>query len=121
MKALVYEAPRVMNLREIDRPVPGRGEVLLRVAYSGICGSELSGFLGQSSIRTPPLVFGHELSGVVEEFGPDAGPATGTELGAGVAVNPLVSCGRCSYCVTARQQLCPQRLLLGASLPGSNA
>lgn len=119
MRALVYEAPRVMNLREIDRPVPGRGEVLLRVAYSGICGSELSGFLGQNSLRTPPLVFGHELSGVVAEVGPDAG--AGVQTGARVTVNPLVSCGRCTYCVTAHHQLCRERLLLGASLPGSNA
>lgn len=118
MKALVYEAPRVMNLRDIDRPAPGRGEVLLRIAYSGICGSELSGFLGQNSLRTPPLVFGHELSGTVEEIGPDT---ASVEVGTRVTVNPLVSCGRCEFCVTARHQLCRRRLLLGASLPGSNA
>ena len=119
MKALVYEAPRVMNLRELDRPVPGRGEVLLRVAYSGICGSELSGFLGQNSLRRPPLVFGHELSGVVEELGTDVGD--GVALGDRVTANPLVSCGHCAECVTGHQQLCQHRLLLGASLPGSNA
>lgn len=119
MRALVYEAPRVMSLREVDRPVPGPGEVLLRVAYSGICGSELSGFLGQSSLRTPPLVFGHELSGTVAEIG--AGdPGSATE-GARVTANPLVSCGRCDYCVTARHHLCRDRALLGASLPGGNA
>ncbi len=119
MRALVYEAPRVMSLREIDRPTPGRGEALLRVAYSGICGSELSGFLGQNSLRRPPLVFGHELSGVVEECGEDV--PTGIEPGDRVTVNPLVSCGVCEFCVTARHQLCRRRLLLGASLPGSNA
>lgn len=118
MKALVYEAPRVMSLREIERPAPGAGEVLLRVAYSGICGSELSGFLGQNSLRTPPLVFGHELSGTVAEVGPDT---PGVKAGARVTVNPLVSCGRCNYCVTGRHQLCGRRLLLGASLPGGNA
>lgn len=118
MKALVYEAPRVMNLRDLDRPAPGRGEVLLRVAYSGICGSELSGFLGQNSLRTPPLVFGHELAGTVDQVGPQS---VGVEVGSRVTVNPLVSCGRCEYCVTGRHQLCRGRLLLGASLPGSNA
>ncbi len=118
MKALVYEAPRVMSLRDVERPAPGPGEVLLQVAYSGICGSELSGFLGQNSLRTPPLIFGHELSGSVAETGP---ATAGVEVGARVTVNPLVSCGRCEYCVTARQQLCRDRLLLGASLPGSNA
>lgn len=119
MRALVYEAPRTMNLREVDRPAPGHAEVLVQVAYTGICGSELSGFLGQNSLRTPPLVFGHELSGVVEEVG-SAGPAC-IAAGARVTVNPLISCGVCRYCVTGRQHLCPERALLGASLPGSNA
>jgi threonine dehydrogenase-like Zn-dependent dehydrogenase len=119
MRALVYEAPEVMNLRELDLPVPGPDEALLRVSYSGICGSELSGFLGQNSLRTPPLVFGHELAGVVEKLGP--GSRGAVEAGARVTVNPLVACGRCAYCVNARQHLCRERRLLGASLPGSNA
>jgi threonine dehydrogenase-like Zn-dependent dehydrogenase len=119
MRALVYEAPEVMNLRELDLPVPGPDEALLRVSYSGICGSELSGYLGQNSLRTPPLVFGHELAGVVEKVGPDSRETV--EAGARVTVNPLVSCGRCTYCVNARQHLCRRRRLLGASLPGSNA
>lgn len=119
MKALVYEAPKVMTLRDIGRPQPSRGEVLLRVAYSGICGSELSGFLGQNSLRKAPLVFGHELSGVVEQLGEEA--VEGVNIGDRVTANPLISCGRCQHCVSARHQLCPDRLLLGASLPGSNA
>jgi 2-desacetyl-2-hydroxyethyl bacteriochlorophyllide A dehydrogenase len=119
MRALVYEAPGVMNLRELDPPVPGPDEALLRVSYSGICGSELSGYLGQNSLRTPPLVFGHELAGVVEQVGRDS--RVTVEAGARVTVNPLVSCGRCAYCVNARQHLCRRRQLLGASLPGSNA
>ena len=63
MKALVYEGPRTMTLREVDPPQPESEELVIQVSYSGICGSELSGFLGQSSIRKPPLIFGHELSG----------------------------------------------------------
>jgi 2-desacetyl-2-hydroxyethyl bacteriochlorophyllide A dehydrogenase len=119
LRALVYEAPEVMNLRELDLPVPGPDEALLRVSYSGICGSELSGFLGRNSLRTPPLVFGHELAGVVETVGP--GSRNAVEAGDRVTVNPLVSCGRCAYCVNARHHLCRGRQLLGASLPGSNA
>jgi 2-desacetyl-2-hydroxyethyl bacteriochlorophyllide A dehydrogenase len=118
MRALIYEAPRVMNLREQDRPEPAAGQVMLQVAYSGICGSELSGYLGTNSLRKPPLIFGHEISGVIAELGPEAdGPAAGSR----VVVNPLFSCGNCRYCVTGRHQLCPGRLLLGAHLPGGNA
>lgn len=118
MEALVYEAPREMVLRRVPVPEPGPGEVLVRVAYSGICGSELSGFLGQSSIRTPPLVFGHELAGRVEALGPGV---DGLAAGDAVTANPLVTCGRCRYCQSGFEQRCPQRLLLGASLPGCNA
>lgn len=121
MKALVYEAPEVMNIRQVESPIPGPDEVLIRVAYSGICGSELSGFLGHSSLREPPLVFGHELSGWVESVGERVPATAGLEFGSPVTVNPLVTCGRCRYCVTGRQQLCEHRLLLGASLPGCNA
>ncbi|MCX6434228.1 MAG: alcohol dehydrogenase catalytic domain-containing protein [Actinobacteria bacterium] len=119
MAALVYEAPRVMTMREVAVPTIGATDVLIRVAYSGICGSELSGFLGQSSIRTPPLVFGHEVSGNIVVVG-DA-VDDNLAIGTAVTVNPLISCGRCRYCVAGRQQLCPSRLLLGASLPGCNS
>lgn len=121
MAALVYEAPEVMSLRTVEVPVPGPGQVLVKVAYSGICGSELSGFLGQSSLRRPPLIFGHEVSGWVEATGPALdGPPAPAE-GTAVTVNPLSSCGHCRFCLTARQQLCPDRLLLGAHRPGTNA
>jgi threonine dehydrogenase-like Zn-dependent dehydrogenase len=121
MLALVYEAPETMILREVDSPKPRPDEAVIRVAYSGICGSELSGFLGHNSLRKPPLVFGHEFSGWIESLGEDVPGDAGLAPGTPVTVNPLVTCGRCDYCVTGRQQLCPQRRLLGAHLPGCNA
>jgi 2-desacetyl-2-hydroxyethyl bacteriochlorophyllide A dehydrogenase len=121
MPALVYEAPRVMTVRRIPVPVPRPDEVLIEVEYSGICGSELSGFLGQSSIRQPPLVFGHEVSGRIAALGSDVESSWDFAVGDEVTANPLVSCGRCDFCTQGRQQLCPRRLLLGASLPGGNA
>lgn len=119
MHALVYEAPRTMVLRELDVPTPAPGEVLVRVAYSGICGSELSGYLGQSSLRQPPLVFGHEFTGHVCALGADV--ADGLAVGDRVAVNPLTACGQCPSCTSGQPQRCPDRRLLGAHLPGSNA
>lgn len=121
MKALVYLAPRHMAMQDLDPPAPGPDDVSIRVAYSGICGSELSGYLGMNSLRKPPLVFGHELSGHVAAIGARAAASSGLAPGTAVTANPLVSCGRCEFCVTGRQQLCQSRLLLGASLPGSNA
>jgi threonine dehydrogenase-like Zn-dependent dehydrogenase len=110
-----------MILRDIDAPRLGERDVLIEVAYSGICGSELSGFLGRSSLRKPPLVFGHEVSGRIHALGAEAGPTYGLRKGQLVTANPLIYCGRCEFCVTGRQQLCCRRLLLGATLPGCNA
>ena len=67
MNALVWEAPRAMAMREQVVPVPAAGEVLVKVAYAGICGSELSGYLGHNALRVPPLVMGHEFAGEVVE------------------------------------------------------
>ena len=73
MKALVYLAPRRMEMQDLDPPDVGSDEVAIRVAYSGICGSELSGYLGMNSLRKPPLVFGHELSGHIAAIGAPRG------------------------------------------------
>lgn len=121
MPALVYEAPRVMTMRDVPIPTIRTDEVLIEVEYSGICGSELSGFLGQSSIRRPPLIFGHEISGRIAAVGEDVDDSWYINVGDAVTANPLVTCGRCDFCASGRQQLCPRRLLLGASLPGGNA
>jgi 2-desacetyl-2-hydroxyethyl bacteriochlorophyllide A dehydrogenase len=121
MSALVYEGPRTMTMRKVEMPRPAEGEVLVQVLYSGICGSELSGFLGQSSIRSAPLIFGHEIVGRVSDYGPGVDAEIGGGVGSAVVLNPLFSCRTCSYCLSGRQQLCPKRKLLGASMPGGNA
>jgi threonine dehydrogenase-like Zn-dependent dehydrogenase len=120
MNALVYEGPRQMNIRQVPIPVPQPDEVLIQVAYSGICGSELSGYEGKSALRQPPLIMGHEFSGYVEAIG-SAVDRPELKVGAAVTANPLLSCGQCSYCLSGKQHLCPKRKLLSAHLPGSNA
>jgi threonine dehydrogenase-like Zn-dependent dehydrogenase len=121
MKALVYEGPREMHLREVADPTPGPEDAVIEVAYSGICGSELSGYLGQNSLRRPPVIFGHEFSGTIADLGD--GVRTGHDLRVGqrVTANPLVSCMRCPFCLRGQHQLCRSRQLLSAQLPGSNA
>jgi threonine dehydrogenase-like Zn-dependent dehydrogenase len=121
MKALVYEGPRDMNVREVDVPTLEPDEVLIQVAYSGICGSELSGYLGQNALRKPPLIFGHEFSGTIADLGEEATSTQELSVGQRVTANPLISCGRCEKCLGGRQELCVWRKLLSASLPGSNA
>jgi threonine dehydrogenase-like Zn-dependent dehydrogenase len=118
MKALVWEAPRVMRLREQTLPDIEPGEVLVQVSFAGICGSELSGYLGQNALRVPPLVMGHEFSGHIAALGSEV---RGLAEGQAVTVNPLVVCGQCRFCAQGLEQLCTQRKLLGAHRPGAYA
>jgi 2-desacetyl-2-hydroxyethyl bacteriochlorophyllide A dehydrogenase len=118
MKALVYEGPRMMNIRLQAIPQLSADEVLIRVEKAGICGSELSGYLGHNSLRKPPLIMGHEFSGVIARTGEGV---LGFKQGDRVTANPLVTCGSCDYCRDGRAQLCPHRSLLGAHRPGAFA
>ena len=73
MKAIVWQGPERMAIEE--RPEPGEpapGELVLRPAAVGICGSEVEGYLGHMGNRTPPLVMGHEFAGRVVAAGPGA-------------------------------------------------
>lgn len=122
MQALVWEAPRVLALRDYDRPTLQADEVLLKVAYVGICGSELSGYLGHSGLRTPPLVMGHEFSGEIVALGARAqADVPALHAGMHVTANPLQSCGACSLCRQGDAHLCARRVLIGAGRPGAYA
>ena len=100
MRALVYTAPHEVTLEDHPRPAPVPGEIEIAVTAAGICGSDISGFLGHSRRRVPPLVLGHELVGRT----PD---------GRRVVANPLISCGRCTACLSGAQNLCSSWRLLG--------
>lgn len=118
MQALVYAAPRELEMREWPEPRPGPGEALVRVRACGLCGSDIHGFLGHSAIRVPPMVMGHELAGDVVALG-----AGVDDLIAGdrVVVQPLVHCGRCAACRAGRTNACPERRLMGGHIQGAFA
>ncbi len=100
MRALVYTAPRQVVIEDYPRPKLAEGESEIAVIAAGICGSDISGFLGHSRRRIPPMVLGHELVG----RRPD---------GRRVVANPLISCGRCTACLSGAQNLCENWRLLG--------
>ena len=118
MRALVFTGTHRMELQEAPLPAPGPGEVLIRVHYAGVCGSDLHGFEGRSANRRPPLIMGHELSGTVLATGPDV---EGFAEGEYVTVNPLLSCGRCIPCRAGRSNVCTRRKLIGIDRPGAFA
>lgn len=69
MKALVLESYNNLNYKEVETPLPGDREVLVKVMAVGICGSDVHGMDGSTGRRIPPLIMGHEASGVIEKIG----------------------------------------------------
>jgi threonine dehydrogenase-like Zn-dependent dehydrogenase len=118
MKALVYTAPRCLEMLELADPIPKDDEVLVRLRATGVCGSDLHGFVGRSKKRVPPLVLGHEFSG---EVAANQAGFSGVRLGDAVAVYPIVSCGTCEYCASEREHLCPARRVFGLDFHGGLA
>lgn len=118
MKALVYLGPRRMEILDVPDAAASPGEVVVRVAASAICGSDLHGFREASPRRIPPLVMGHEVAGRVDSVGDGVDPSL---VGGRVVVKPVVSCGACARCAEGRPNLCPGRRLMGMDFPGGFA
>ena len=103
MRAVVLTSPQgAMEVRDIERPRPGAGEVLMEVAACGVCHSDLHVIKGEVAFPTP-CVLGHEVSGVVAELG--AG-VTGLSVGQPVASSFIIPCGTCRHCVRGLEDLC---------------
>jgi (R,R)-butanediol dehydrogenase/meso-butanediol dehydrogenase/diacetyl reductase len=117
VRAACFHGREDLRLEEVPDPRPGPGEVLLRVRYTGICGSDVHE-LYHGPVFTPgdrphpltgvtnPVILGHELSGEVVEVGDGV---TRVAVGDLVAVYPLETCGRCAFCASGRTNLCPVR------------
>jgi threonine dehydrogenase-like Zn-dependent dehydrogenase len=106
MRALVWHGGRNLAVEELPDPEPRADEVVLDVGLAGICGSDLHPFKGHHGPRRPPLVLGHEVVGTVQD------------LPGRFSVFPLVVCGVCEECRRGRENLCPERQLLGLHRPG---
>jgi len=111
MRALVYQGPKQMTIENWETPAPKAGEVRVRTAFCGICGSDVHGWLGITGRRTAPMVMGHELSGVVEAV---VEGVTDWNVGDRVTVQPLFSCGTCEYCREGLNNICATREFMGA-------
>jgi len=110
MKALVYTKPNEVVYQDAPDPTPGDGQLLVKVAASGVCGSDMHAFHGHDPRRVPPLILGHEVSGTI---------VSERRQGERVVINPLMTCGICAYCESGRTNLCPSRELIGMRIPGA--
>src|SRR5256886_11729346 len=112
MKVLLLSEYQHLEIADLPEPTPGPGEVLVRVAACGICGSDVHGYDGSTGRRIPPLVMGHEAAGTVAETG--AG-VNGFAKGDRVTFDSTVYCGQCSNCQRGDVNLCDRRQVLGVS------
>jgi L-iditol 2-dehydrogenase len=112
MKALLLSQYRHLELTDLAVPEPGRGEVLIRVAACGICGSDVHGYDGASGRRIPPIVMGHEAAGTIAATGEGV---SGVSEGERVTFDSTVYCGECANCLHGDINLCDRRQVLGVS------
>jgi 2-desacetyl-2-hydroxyethyl bacteriochlorophyllide A dehydrogenase len=117
MRAAFYTKQGKFDVRDVRVAEPGPGEVAVRVAYCGICGTDLHIFHGKMDARvSPPQVIGHEMSGVVESAGPGV---TDWKSGDRVTVRPLDWCGECAACKAGHSHVCMKLKFMGIDSPGA--
>ena len=120
MRAAVFEGPgHPLVLREVSRPVLGPGDALVKVAACGFCHTDLH-YLdhGVATVKPPPLILGHEISGVVEELGSGSADRS---VGDRVLVPSVIPCGSCEYCRAGRENICPHLQMPGNHFDGGFA
>jgi L-iditol 2-dehydrogenase len=124
MKAAVYYGIRDVRVEEVDAPVVGPGEVVVRVLRCAVCGTDKRIYLhGQKNV-VPPTVTGHEIVGIIHELGAGVDRIDGVDVpavGARVIVATVVGCGQCIYCQRGQYNLCEDFTALGYDHAGGFA
>jgi 2-desacetyl-2-hydroxyethyl bacteriochlorophyllide A dehydrogenase len=116
MKALSLDAPKQFRRLDIPGPEkPGPGEALVRVHRVGICGTDISGYLGKMPFFSYPRIPGHELGVEVMDIG--AGVAN-VQPGDRCSVEPYINCQKCHACVRGRTNCCEKHQTLGVHCDG---
>ena len=122
MKVFVKTGDRPGEAKVEDVPLvrPGAGEVSLRVASCGVCGSDVHAFRADAGFEwiRPPVTLGHEFSGTVESVGPGV---TRVSQGDRVVAVAVQGCGNCGACRAGSTQLCPRRVAVGLARDGGMA
>lgn len=120
MRALVYEGPKDVQVKDVTVPEVGEKDVLIRLEYCGVCGTDIHIFSGEGGAFavTPPLIMGHEFSGIVEKTGSKVKKVKAGDL---VTVDPNDMCGECYYCKNAMEQFCENVTGIGTTVDGGFA
>ena len=118
MKAAVVERPNVITVKQVPVPTIDDHEVLIRVKYTGICGTDWSIYTGKYSADKLPLIAGHEFSGTIAQVGKKT---SGLKEGDRVTADINMSCGTCFYCRHGQKLMCRDFRQLGIHIDGTYA
>ncbi len=119
MKAAVLERYGKFQWKEVPDPGPRENEVLIKVSYAGICGTDQHIFNGEFHPRSPvPFIPGHEFAGIVADTGKNVTSVSAEEK---VVVDPIIWCGNCPACREGHYPACTSLKLLGVDMDGGFA
>lgn len=120
MKAAVFYGKEDIRIAEVPAKEPGPDDVMVRLAFCGICGTDLHIFQGaEGSAETiPPCILGHEMSGTIERVGDQV---TTLKAGDRVTVDPNIYCGKCYYCKSGKEHFCSGMVGVGTTIDGGFA
>jgi threonine dehydrogenase-like Zn-dependent dehydrogenase len=110
MLALGFNGPWDISISERPEPEVGPTDVLIKVIATGVCGSDVHGYSGDTGRRFDGQIMGHETVGRVAQCGNDV---TEVEPGTLVTVNPLIPCNDCASCAEGESQVCPNQKVIG--------
>ena len=112
MKAISVKEPFQIELIDLEKPIPKKGEALLEVLYVGICGSDMSLYKGKmNGYASYPRIPGHELAARIVEI--DENNEYGLKKGMTVTVNPYYNCGKCYSCQRGYVNCCVDNQTMG--------
>ena len=117
MKAAVLKGPKDLYIEDVQKPVPGYGEVLVRVRATAICGTDISIYEGKTEVDYPRIL-GHESAGEVVELGEGV---KSLKVGDRVAMSPTSYCGTCLDCLRGDTNICKNGGLFGREFDGTFA
>ena len=112
----IMTASGVIVYENIEKPKPGKGQVLLKMAHMGICGSDIHVYHGKHPFTSYPITQGHEVSGVVAELGEGV---EGLTVGQNATIQPQVVCEKCHPCRNGKYNLCEELKVMGFQTTGA--
>ena len=115
MKQAIMTTPGKIEFNEIDKPSPGKGEVLMKIQRIGVCGSDVHVWHGKHPYTSYPVVQGHEFSATIEEIGDGV---ENLKVGMKVTATPQVVCGECGPCKRGDYHICEYLKVEGFQAPG---